>query len=1233
MRDTSSTFDDTSAASDDTSDVSIETTENTTENPDSYGKISTYYNPSKEPKKKIPGFERYAPQMPIGTFVIKNTQSPPSQADILLHNRIGTGKGPRVGGELKENQTFQARALELAKLTEIGRAATAAGFELYTNVKGEPVFKIPQEYQDSISQRATENLAAEIKKQTKERFEILYTYIAQAAAIESRGDSAGVATKKFAPTIKRLIDGANNEESNDGFNDALSVIEGNIAALEELVTEKETTNKSKANDLRKEQEAIAKNLESVISEKAELATQLEVITKETEAKIQSIETAANDRIAAVEKEAANTIAAKEKESADQIAAMQRELDSMKSLIREFSVTLFSFSKTAAEADTLIPSLTDKVAQDALLGGMQEINQIIHSFSENPSSESVTSLNQKSTSFASFVESLQQKYIVTIPKTEEATPATATTSQEKPTYFGIMDGWPSSIKQEKREDGTPEWVYVGENNAKTPLINNAFWSTLRREYDEVFSQYQDFFTDPNKADSERKVREYGSLTKCKNDVTLALLELNYDNAQSLINHFKEALHVAGDSWAAVLQERENQRIKKEEQKKLLDRLNDYSERVTKIEETRKSLASYQGTEEQRDTLKNALEYITNKQQETKNLIISQKPLTKELVDEYRDGIDIVDGLLVTLKKDKDAFDAEQKKEQDRLFALFQETSIQFERITQQEKAFLFDISSPTELSMIEGRYKDIAQEREKIQRAISGATPITEEMIKLHTKHLQDFDSMLSRVENRLRASSAPLVKKTEHTQDKGHTPERTLLPNGKLVTLESEKRSASPTQQFAEGIEARSSNPLLKEYEQWADRDFAGFVKWYKKQEWKDGDTNKYAAEKIIKAHINALTVKKSELEKRKEGYMLRSKNEEDTQNTKLTIRALDALNIEIAEVDNEINYLTQQKVTTEEPSAEVENIETKNEKTSSVRPFTNRLKSTSISSEIRRVGQSEGEQVPMATTHSPQETKAEKLEVFTPKAHKVISVETKTEVQEEKQEEVAKSEPKEENNFSSIKTQEEITPSETADTTSNNENRKNAVTKLLFTRQGTGTNILHRIIAPIPLRTNGNSTVSEQSPKIPETLASTTSWKDFLQTENLITFAEKLVSKKVGFLAMIKDYAPSVHIDNKNPASASAIATMKVYTLIHSEEGVYGLDETKRKELSDIVLYLDTIIRATESQKTISSTLQGQAFSSLTPQENFESLYARALKEAEQATLAEQRDKMRRESLYKKTV
>jgi hypothetical protein len=94
------------------------------------------------------------------------------------------------------------------------------------------------------------------------------------------------------------------------------------------------------------------------------------------------------------------------------------------------------------------------------------------------------------------------------------------------------------------------------------------------------------------------------------------------------------------------------------------------------------------------------------------------------------------------------------------------------------------------------------------------------------------------------------------------------------------------------------------------------------------------------------------------------------------------------------------------------------------------------------------------------------------------------------------------------------------------------------------------------------------------------------------------------------------------------------VYDLINGDGGAYGHDETKRKELSDIVFNLDLIARATQSKN--SNEILGEEFSSLRQNETLESYYSRVLHLAEQANLKEEDDRIRaraRQDMLKKAA
>ena len=864
-------------------------------------------------------------------------------------------------------------------------------------------------------------------------------------------------------------------------------------------------------------------------------------------------------------------------------------------------------------------LSDDVAQSALSEAAQELNRLKSSFTEKPTQELLDDFKQKTESYVSLVATLQKKLPTQEPSSEVV---------EGEDSNSIMSGWPTSVDQKE-------------------IPNKAFWADCATNFDEEFARYQNFFSEPERA---LKIQNYNNLITKKNELRAAILNgdmerLASDNEQNLFIQLRNDITEAENSWELILKEREIIKQKKIEQENLLKKLSIHNAHLEDINKLQESLLDYTGTPEQQDALKNAKELVLNKQQQAKECVESQKPLTEDLVNEYRDGLDIVSGLLTTLKKEKDAFDAAQKAEQERITSLFNETMSLRERVTVQKDSFINDITSPTERKMVEERFKTIDQEKKKLEEMIAGGQLLTEEMVKLYTKHLQDFDRMLSGVENRLRAMHK---EATPSKNGFGNgTSDRELLPNGTLIDKSMSKSSSEPaSKQLQGGLNERDDINLVNDYAKWAARDFAGFVKWYKKQAWKEGDRNKMAAEKILTIHIQALKDKKRGLETRKEEALTRMNDGhsvEDSYSLSIKIKGLDR---EIEEIDQEIHYLAGEKYQPKPSSLDV--VE---ERPSQKRPFTNRLR-TGISSEIRSKGS-----VDTAHTTANQETQ----ETFVPTTETTIKNPQAPIVPEPKKDEnlpqkeevqaipempsavtavtpeiiESKAIPQEvvqdSENIRKEQTPHEVTPEETVREKNERIKRKNdAVTRLALVRAGDPPFKLERIIGPVTLRLVSGGKETLHNTPMPETLASKASWKDFL-TEKQISFTGDVTTKKIGFIETIKKYAPSIPIDPKNPATLSVISRIDVYTLINNEEWRYGLDEHKRKELSDIVANLDTIVRATDAQKTMETDFKSPPFSSLIQKETFEVYYDRVLKEAEQANLAEEKIRGRQQGFLTK--
>ncbi len=1234
MRDTSSTFDDTSTSDDEVS----EDTSNNPENTDSQVGISAYYDKTELPKKKGTGFGRFKPDMPIGTFVIQEKQGGANEADIILNNRLGkNNSGVRVGGELKENKNFQARALELAKLTEIGRAATTAGFELYTNARGEPVFKIPEEYQESIARKATEHLIASTRNELLERFNTIADYIAELAALEARGAVVGVSTKKYTTTIARLIEGAKKEEEGEEFNNTVTVIEENLADMEEVVKKKENEKKDAELQARTAHEELTKNLDLITKERDDATSAASMAQEKASHDVAKIREETAHNIAEINEKAKKDVLEAQQAFDIRVQDMDNEKQKILLLIHDYSVALAHFLKTEISSENIIISLHDDAAESVLIESAQELNQIKTSFVEKPSQETLDLFKKKTESYSSLVSTLIREHPVKEQVHEEEKPLVV------PKFFGIDMGWPSeAIKQEKKEgESTPRWVIIGKDGLTTELSNSALWSTLAARFDDVFTHYQEFFNGPERT---QKIQNYSNLITNKNEIVAALLNLDTDKLstgddQDLLIRFKNNIQEAEESWAHVLAERELAKQKKLEQEKLLERLTTYDARLTEIKNLQETILPYLGNKDQQEALANAKDLVANKQKEARTLVDANKPLTEDLINAYRDSLDIVSGLLTTLKKDKDAYDIVQKTERDRLIALFKESEPAHTRISDQVDAIISDIASPTELAMVTGRFDSIAKERKNIVDLISTKQPMTEEMIKVYTKHLQDFDKgMLSGVQNRIRTTHQQEDLEAAMSAPKN----RVLLPNGRLSEEEDEPSTSNPQEQLLKGLEAREENPLKTEYTKWAKRDFAGFIRWYiqEKKSWKDDDKNKVAAEEIVKIYINNLDNKKNGLEERKEEASRSVREAKETSTAgNLLAKQLDALDKEIAEVTKEIAYLKQ-----ESPKNEVVlSVQEEDSTPSTKRPFTNRLK-TGMAGEIRPI------------KPSPNSTEAVKPLTQQPEPEVLEPEQTESKTEKVKIEPLPQEEPKE-STVTPLKkdTLKKESPTfheeeyrqekpgfkelSVRESASEDKRRKDAVSKLFLVRlhtteqhEGEPLKQLASIMGALPILAP-SAEVTTVITKKSETIASRASWKDFLQTKELLSFASNFVDKKIGFIEMIRRYAPSVHLDPKNPASLSVVSTMNVNKLINGEEGVYGLDEGKRKELSDIVRNLDIIIRSVDAQKTLASSMEGEDFSSITGNETLEPYFDRALRGAEQATIQEERMQAKLDSLYKKNA
>lgn len=126
----------------------------------------------------------------------------------------------------------------------------------------------------------------------------------------------------------------------------------------------------------------------------------------------------------------------------------------------------------------------------------------------------------------------------------------------------------------------------------------------------------------------------------------------------------------------------------------------------------------------------------------------------------------------------------------------------------------------------------------------------------------------------------------------------------------------------------------------------------------------------------------------------------------------------------------------------------------------------------------------------------------------------------------------------------------------------------------------------------------NENQVKNPQTLEQMMSWRDNIQEENIKKFTADFLDKKIGFEEIIKKYAKSAQLTSNNPESLRRLAIVEPHELLNNntQEHIFGLSLEERKDLSQISLYLQTLVQATEAKNRMRPNFKQNDYSIAPP-------------------------------------
>lgn len=196
---------------------------------------------------------------------------------------------------------------------------------------------------------------------------------------------------------------------------------------------------------------------------------------------------------------------------------------------------------------------------------------------------------------------------------------------------IWSGWPKAISTTK--NGV--WFFSGEK-----LDDGDVWARIKTNFDQEMAVYLTFFKGKTSRESLQKIAKYGELIEAKNEILRALSERNTENAFVLLEVFRNRIVEADESWkeytVAEAKRQEELRVQ-EEAKKALEVSFKESQKEHKEGVALKN-SLFDGIEN--ETEKNFLQNLEIKLSALQDQIVQQMPLNETvegLAAEYKNMV--------------------------------------------------------------------------------------------------------------------------------------------------------------------------------------------------------------------------------------------------------------------------------------------------------------------------------------------------------------------------------------------------------------------------------------------------------------------------------------------------------------------------------------------------------------------------------------------------------------------
>jgi hypothetical protein len=216
---------------------------------------------------------------PAGVFVINKKEDKPNQASSIMQERMKSGKAKVGGSELQPKENVRRQAEEFARFAGAGQIAIKEGL-IYFDAQGNPVISVPEKMTTSLREQIVEDVQKNLQKKNKERLSALMPLFDEFATLKAKAEhyNKDKEVQTFIKTIKHTLDTANNNDTEESFNESLEIARDNMTNLSDLLAKKvqEDRGSQETSDTSNENEKLISLQEEEISA---LKTKIDILNQ------------------------------------------------------------------------------------------------------------------------------------------------------------------------------------------------------------------------------------------------------------------------------------------------------------------------------------------------------------------------------------------------------------------------------------------------------------------------------------------------------------------------------------------------------------------------------------------------------------------------------------------------------------------------------------------------------------------------------------------------------------------------------------------------------------------------------------------------------------------------------------------------------------------------------------------------------------------------------------------